>query len=112
MKKARLILAISLMVVLFSSCVREPNYLYCDDTQITIVNNSHQIMYFSWTSDYCVNYLYPGESTTYYPYSTSVRIDLDNPEVQSFDYKFDNSGYSQYRENISIDDCSKVIYLN
>lgn len=113
MKKARLILAVTLMVVLFSSCVRDHDYLYCDDPRVRVVNNTfNHVMYYSWDG-YTYYYLYPGESTPdFYPYSPgSVRLDLDNPDVVPLYYRFGNDMYTtQY--SISIDDCSKVIYID
>lgn len=112
MKKARLILAVTLMVVLFSSCVRDHNYLYCDNATVTVVNSSNYVIYYSWTSNYCerYNYLMPGDKLIL-PVE-SGRLDLDNPEVVTFDYRYGSYGYSDGSVNVTVDDCSKVIYID
>lgn len=109
MKKAKLIFAIVLMVVGFSSCYQEPSYLYCDYASVTLVNNTGVVLYFSFEDDYCDRYLLPGEAYTYPLYS--VKSDLDNPLIQSIDYKYYTRGYFTDRVNVDIDDCSKVVYI-
>lgn len=112
MKKARLILAAALMVVLFSSCIRDHDYLYCDNTTVTVVNSSRYVIYYSWTSSYCERYDYimPGEKLIYS--LGSGRLDLDNPEVVTFDYRYGGYGYSDGSVDVTVDDCSKIIYID
>ncbi|MDR3704964.1 MAG: hypothetical protein P4L28_03550 [Paludibacteraceae bacterium] len=42
----------------------------------------------------------------------SGRLDLDNPEVVTFDYRYGSYGYSDGSVNVTVDDCSKVIYID
>lgn len=104
------LLILGLIIVGFSACTSEPQYIYCNDSTITIYNDTEKVVYYSWRSSYCDEVLLPGESRTFH--FGEVESNLDRPEANLFDYKFTYPGYSNYSVNIAVDNCNKefVIY--
>ncbi len=101
---------ILLITVSFSACNVEPEYVYCNNGVIEVVNNSPYTIYYSWRSDYCNIPLYSGQSTVLE--LGQIQSNVRHPDSEQFFYSFDYPGYAEYNLDIEITECYTSIVLD
>ncbi|MDR1679161.1 MAG: hypothetical protein LBR81_05215 [Prevotellaceae bacterium] len=83
---------------------------YCYDADIEVYNDTPYAIYYSLDRDYCRYFLAPYSSVIIR--LGAIDIYPHSPDIQPFNYRFDNQGPADVWLDIPIDDCYQTIYLD